>query len=152
MAVLKTITNYACPALPYLYAAVKSANDFTTLDAAQVAELNGLIGGATVADLTAMSSEVFASISTTGIKNLPAATVNSLPASHLSSATTTQLAALLSSPYYSSFSDSVKSQLATLSGISSTGSTGSSDSNVVESSTLILSSIATLIVAFNRQF
>ena len=67
--------------------------------AAQVAELNGLIGGATVADLTAMSSEVFASISTTGIKNLPAATVNSLPASHLSSATTTQLAALLSSPY-----------------------------------------------------
>ena len=60
---------------------------------------------------------------------MPAATINSLPSTYFSSATADQAAALKSSPYYSSFSDSVKSSIASASGTSYTGSGSTSGSS-----------------------
>jgi hypothetical protein len=65
-------------------------------------------GGASVSDLTTAGSNVFLSLTATAVQNLPASTVNSLPTTYISSATASQLSAFKNSPYYSSFSDSIK--------------------------------------------
>ena len=44
MAVFKSIKNPNCASLPYLYAAVKSANDLSTLDSSNVVDFDGLMG------------------------------------------------------------------------------------------------------------
>ncbi len=75
-----------------------------------------LKGGAPASDLIAAGSEIFLSVTSNGIKNLPASTVNSLPSSFFSTATSSQLSSLKSSPYYSSFSDTVKSTVASAAG------------------------------------
>jgi len=77
---------------------------------------------------------------------MPAATINSLPTSYFSSATASQTAALKNSPYYSSFSDSVKTAIATAAGTASTTTTPS-DSNIIKFNTLCLI-FCTLMFAF----
>jgi hypothetical protein len=70
------------------------------------------------------------SVTDTAIKNMPAATINSIPTTYFSSASASQTAALKNSPYYSSFSDSVKTAVATAAGTSTTSTSPSSDSNM----------------------
>lgn len=141
MAVLKTINNVPCPALSSFFEKAKTANDIITLEASSVTDLNALVGGASITDLTTMSSEVFSALTPLAIKNLQNNTVNSLPISIFSYATTTQISAFLSSPYYQYYSDSVKTALALISGAKSysstssiiTGGSGSSSSRITAS-------------------
>jgi hypothetical protein len=75
---------------------------------------------------------------------MPATTINSLPTTYFSSASASQTAALKNSPYYSSFSDSVKTAIATAAGTSTTSTSPSSDSNMIKIN--ILSLIFTMII------
>ena len=97
--------------------------------------------------MTTAGSEVFLSVSSNGIKNLPASTVNSLPTSFITSASTSQLSALQNSPYYSSFSDAIKSSIASATGTTytSTGSSSTSDSDKLKYS--LTSMVLTCLVA-----
>ncbi len=76
--------------------------------------MDGLAGGVSISDINSMSAEVWLSFSATAIKNMPNTTVNSLPSSVLALTTTSQLGSFYTSPYYSSFSDSVKTSLTQL--------------------------------------
>jgi hypothetical protein len=97
-----------------LYQRYKSVNSITTLDSSSVADMDGLAGGVSISDINSMSAEVWLSFSATAIKNMPNTTVNSLPSSVLALTTTSQLGSFYTSPYYSSFSDSVKTSLTQL--------------------------------------
>lgn len=55
------------------------------------------------------------SISSLAFQNMPAATVNALSTDQLNGLSATQVSALQNSPYYSSFSSTIKSGLTTLS-------------------------------------
>ena len=133
---LKKIQNSVCPSLSGLYSRVKSINNITTLDSSSVADMDGIAGGASIADINSMTAEVWLSFSSLAVKNMPAETVNALPSSVLKLTSTTQLAAFYTSPYYSSYSDSVKSTLTQLSnGQTSTtagGSSGTSGSDNIK--------------------
>ena len=125
---MKKIQNSVCPSLSGLYSRIKSINNITTLDSSSVADMDGIAGGASIADINNMSPEVWLSFSSLAIKNMPAETVNALPTSVLQLTTTNQLAAFYTSPYYSSYSDSVKASLTKLSnGQTLTTSTSGSD-------------------------
>ena len=141
---LKKIQNSACPSLSGLYSRIKSINNITTLDSSSVADMDGIAGGASIADINSMTAEVWLSFSSNSLKNMPADTVNALPSSVLKLTTTSQLAAFYTSPYYSSYSDSVKSTLIQLANgqTSTTGSTGTSGSdNIKFNSICFISSI-----------
>jgi len=130
---LKKIQNSVCPSLSTLYSRVKSINGITTLDSSSVADMDGIAGGAPISDINSMSPEVWLSFSTTAIKNMPAETINALSSTILKLTTTTQLSAFYTSPYYSSYSDSIKSSLTQLSnGQTLTTATGSSGSNMIK--------------------
>jgi hypothetical protein len=73
--------------------------------------MDGIAGGAPIADINNMSPEVWLSFSATSIKNMPAETVNALPSNIINLTTSTQLGAFYTSPYYSSYSNSFKSTL-----------------------------------------
>jgi hypothetical protein len=102
--------------------------------------MDAIAGGAPIADINNMSPEVWLSFSTTAIKNMPAETVNALSSSILKLTTTTQLEAFYTSPYYSSYSESMKSTLTQLSNgqtlSTSTGVSGSNGSNMIKCSWL----------------
>ena len=114
IATLKLVSNSDCPSLQNLYTAVKKAYNLTSLTSSYAAEFGGLIGGISVSDLTSMSSEVFLSFTYQACKNMPASTVNSIPANVLSLSSTSQLAAFVNSPQYSNYSTTIKSALASL--------------------------------------
>ncbi len=112
------------------------------MDSSSVADMDGIAGGAPIADINNMSPEVWLSFSTTAVKIMPAVTVNALSSNILKLTTTTQLAAFYTSPYYSNYSDSIKSSLTQLSnGQTSTTATGSSGSNMIKFELISLSSI-----------
>ncbi len=90
-------------------------------------------GGAPASDLKDAGSDAFLSLTSLGIKNLPAATVNSLPTSYLTIMSTNQLNAFTNSPHYSDFSSTVKSLLDSLStGSYTSPSTTSSKSSLAK--------------------
>ena len=123
---MKKIQNSVCPSLSNIYYRVKSINGITTLDSSNVADMDGIAGGALITDITSMEPEVWLSFSSLAIKNMPAVTVNALPSTVLKLTTTSQLAAFYTSPSYSNFTDTVKSTLTQLSA-GQTATTSSSD-------------------------
>lgn len=140
--------NSVCPSLSSLYARYISVNNITLLDSGSVADMDGIAGGASIDDIKKMSSEVWLSFSSSAIKNMPTETVNKLPSNVLALTTSSQLGAFYTSPYYSSFNDTVKSLFTKLSNgenipvtTSDTGSgtgsgsgsgSGSSDSKIIK--------------------
>ncbi len=89
---------------------------------------------------------MFLSVTATAIKNMPAATINSIPTTYFTSATASQAAALKSSPYYSSFSDTIKNSIASASGTTYTGSSTSSSTQIYcKKASIALSSLIALI-------
>ena len=104
-------------------------------------------GGASFSDLNATGYQNFVgAVTSTAVKNLQAATVNQLSSSYFSGASSTQLAAFISSPYYSGFSDSIKSTISTASGATTTSSTTSDSGQIGYSlAYLILSAIVALV-------
>jgi hypothetical protein len=145
---LKKIQNSVCPSLSGLYLRVKSINNITTLDSSIVADMDGIAGGASIADINSMSPEVWLSFSSNSLKNMPADTVNALPSSVLKLTTTSQLAAFYTSPYYSSYSDSVKSTLTQLTNVQIV--TTSSDNNIVIISPINISTVGANSTVANR--
>jgi len=70
------------------------------------------MSGITTTDLASVSADAIHSFSTLSFKFMPAATVNSMSATQLAGLSHVQVVALLNSPYYSSFSTTVTSALA----------------------------------------
>ena len=111
--------------------------------------MDGLAGGVSISDINAMPAEVWLSFSATAIKNIPSTTVNNLPSSVLALTTTSQLGAFYTSPYYSSFSESVKTSLTQLSnGQTLTTSTGTGSGSPI----LIKFDFACLIISILMAF
>ena len=72
------------------------------------------IAGITISDLSTLPASTISSISASAFSIMPAATVNSLTTAQLNGLSMSQLSALTNSPYYASFSDSIKSSLTSL--------------------------------------
>jgi len=70
--------------------------------------------GITVSDLSTLPASTISSISASAFSIMPADTVNSLTTAQLNGLSMSQLSALTNSPYYSSFSTSIKSGLTSL--------------------------------------
>ena len=85
-----------------------------------------------MSDIQQMKSNAFSSVTATGLKNLPADTVNTLPTNLFSYATSSQLSSLMNSPNYNSFNPTIKQNLARLSGSSSIVTTSTSKSNMIQ--------------------
>ncbi len=115
MPTFKIIQNTVCPSLSYIFKRVLSVNNITKLDSITVSDIGGVAGGASSDDLINMNPEVILAFSSIAISNLPASVINSIPvlplASIMTLMTNTQLNSLANSPYYSQFSDSVKTNI-----------------------------------------
>jgi hypothetical protein len=85
-----------------------------------------------VSDIQQMKTSAFSSVTATGLRNLPASTVNSLPSNILTYATSAQLSSLINSPNYNSFDSSIKQNLARLSGSSAVITASTSNSNIIQ--------------------
>ena len=117
--------------------------------------MDGLVGAASIDEIKGISSEVWLSFSSLAIINMPATTVNQLPVSILKLTTTTQLAAFYTSPYYSSYSTSIKTgltQLSTGQTVTTAGSSpGSSNSNAINFNTAgLVSTLLMALISFNQ--
>ena len=70
--------------------------------------------GITAADLETIPASYMSSISSSALQYMPAAKLNLLTMDQLNGLSTEQVASLVNSPYYSSFSSSIKTGLASL--------------------------------------
>jgi hypothetical protein len=146
---LKKIQNSVCPSISTLYSRIKSINGITSLESSNVADMDGIAGGASISDINSMSTEVWLSFSSTAIKNMPAETVNALPVSILKLTTTTQLSAFYTSPYYSSYSNSIQTYLTQLSNGQTISTASESDMNKFNLISLISTILMALIFIIN---
>jgi len=119
------------------------------LESSNVADMDGIAGGASISDINSMSTEVWLSFSSTAIKNMPAETVNALPVSILKLTTTTQLSAFYTSPYYSSYSNSIQTYLTQLSNGQTISTASGSDMNKFNLISLISTILMALIFIIN---
>ena len=99
---LITIDNTDCLAISYMYSKLRPSS----FDSASLTDLGVISGGFSSSDLTstAISTEL---LPFTTLTYVSASTVNSMSNSYLNALTTSQITALINSPNYSSFSDSV---------------------------------------------
>jgi len=92
----------------------RSTTTTAVLTKSSVSSLGTVIAGITVSDLSTLPASTISSISASAFSIMPADTVNSLTTAQLNGLSMSQLSALTNSPYYSSFSTSIKSGLTSL--------------------------------------
>jgi len=116
--------NIRCPNVANWYSYARNTALFKTkskravtpaLTTSQLSQMGALVAGISIADLQTLPKSSMSSISSLAFQNMPAATVNALSTDQLNGLSGSQVSALQNSPYYSSFSTSIKSGLTTLS-------------------------------------
>jgi hypothetical protein len=106
-----------CPNMASWYALAKTNPNYgSTLytSISSLSELGSVISGITTADMQLVSADSINSVTTNGLKFMPAATINVLSSAQLAGLAIDQVSSLLNSPNYASFSSNITNSLQTL--------------------------------------